>query len=103
MTKTMKRQSEFTVAKGLEVKGRFVVDTTGVFISAKPISLKGTVTFGQLNARLPLCVSFISQLTGEKLGELKEQDGVLTFEGKADESAKVFFAELAKNNFNPKQ
>ena len=37
-----------------------------------------------------------SPKTGEFLGELFEKDGKLHFEGKADESAKVFFNQMIK-------
>lgn len=49
---------------------------------------------------VPFFISFHSPLTGERLGELKEVDGELVFEGKASESAKVFFDEVIKLNMN---
>lgn len=41
--------------------------------------------------RPPFWMSFTSPINGKYLGELKEENGKLTFSGNAEESAKVFF------------
>lgn len=38
----------------------------------------------------PMTIRFSDPITNEILGELKEKDGLLTFEGKVDDSGKVF-------------
>ena len=55
-------------------------------------SLKGaTIGFGTSNTVLPpLTIRMSNPDTGELLGEFKEKDGVLTFEGKVDDAGKVF-------------
>jgi len=39
----------------------------------------------------PFCMRFTSPITGKCLGELKEENGKLVFNGDADQSAKIFF------------
>ena len=39
---------------------------------------------------LPMIIRISDPITNEKLGEFKEKDGLLTFEGKVDDAGKVF-------------
>ena len=39
----------------------------------------------------PFCMRFISPITGKCLGEIKEDNEKLVFNGNADQSAKIFF------------
>ena len=43
-----------------------------------------------------MTIRISNPLTTEILGEFKEKDGVLTFEGKVDESGKVFVDFICK-------
>ena len=38
----------------------------------------------------PMIITISNPITNEILGEFKEKDGLLTFEGKVDDSGKVF-------------
>ncbi len=67
------------------------------------VNIPGKVYFTELNKQHPLCISFCSPDSGKKIGELKEIDGVFTFEGEADEAARIFFNELSKISINPKK
>ena len=55
---------------------------------------KLTVKISQIESYSLLTIT--SPQTGEFLGRLFEKDGKLHFEGKADESAKVFFNQMIK-------
>lgn len=87
-------------AEHVYLKGHFVPTTnnlkasgtikaSGISTLAKDITLNGSVTFSLLNVAPPFSLAFTNPSTGERLSELKEKDGVLTFEGKADEAVTI--------------
>lgn len=77
-------------------------DSNFVVSSSKVSNLKFTPP--------PINIKMCNPLTGEFLGEFKEKQGLLTFEGKTDEAGKVFvdficatFKQRIEHLYNPSQ
>lgn len=61
----------------------------------KVLMLTGATTYQIVQP--PVSIRISSPITGEHLGDFKEKDGVLTFEGKVDEAGQVFVDFICKS------